>query len=74
MSRSRRRILLLAGAPLIAVAVAGAFCVILAAVITPTPDIYNMTLMCLPLLGLYFISFGIVLAVDRARRAGQGRG
>jgi sec-independent protein translocase protein TatC len=49
-------------------------CVILAAVITPTPDIYNMTLMSLPLLGLYFISFGIVLAVDRTRRAGQGRG
>lgn len=49
-------------------------CVILAAVITPTPDIYNMTLMCLPLLALYFISFGIVLAVDRAKRAGKGRG
>lgn len=49
------------------------FCVILAAVITPTPDLYNMTLMSLPLLGLYFISFGIVLAVDRTRRTGQGR-
>ncbi len=48
-------------------------CVILAAVITPTPDIYNMTLMSLPLLGLYFISFGVVLAVDRTRRTGQGR-
>jgi sec-independent protein translocase protein TatC len=47
-------------------------CVILAAVLTPTPDIYNMTLMSLPLLGLYFISFGIVLAVDRTRRTGQG--
>ena len=45
-------------------------CVILAAVITPTPDIYNMTLMSLPLLGLYFISFWIVLAVDRTRRTG----
>jgi sec-independent protein translocase protein TatC len=48
-------------------------CVILAAVITPTPDIYNMTLMSMPLLGLYFISFGIVLAVDRTRRTGQDR-
>lgn len=46
-------------------------CIILSAVITPTPDVYNMVLMGLPLLGLYFISFAIVLAVDRARRAGQ---
>ena len=46
-------------------------CVILAAVITPTPDVYNMTLMSLPLLGLYFVSFGIVVAVDRTRRGGR---
>lgn len=46
-------------------------CVILAAVITPTPDVYNMTLMSLPLLGLYFVSFGIVVAVDRTRRDGR---
>lgn len=50
------------------------FCVILAAVITPTPDVYNMTLMSLPLLGLYFVSFGIVVAVDRTKRSGQGGG
>ena len=37
-------------------------CTVLAAVITPTPDIYNMTLMAGPLLGLYFISFLVVLA------------
>ena len=49
-------------------------CVILAAVLTPTPDVYNLTLMAMPLLGLYFISFGIVLAVDRAKRAGKGSG
>lgn len=47
-------------------------CVILAAVITPTPDVYNMTLMSLPLLGLYFTSFLVVLAVDRTRRDGNG--
>lgn len=45
-------------------------CIVLAAVITPTPDVYNMTLMTLPLLGLYFATFAIVLAVDRTRRAG----
>jgi len=35
-------------------------CVVLAAVITPTPDIYNMTLMAAPLLGLYFVSYLVV--------------
>ena len=43
-------------------------CTVLAAVITPTPDVYNMTLMVLPLLGLYFISFGVVWIVDRTRK------
>jgi sec-independent protein translocase protein TatC len=38
-------------------------CTILAAVITPTPDVYNMTLMAMPLLVLYFVSFFVVLAV-----------
>lgn len=46
-------------------------CTILAAVITPTPDLYNMTLMVLPLLCLYFVSFGIVWVVAGARR-GKG--
>lgn len=42
-------------------------CTVLAAVITPTPDLYNMTLMATPLLGLYFVSFAVVWAVDRGR-------
>ncbi len=43
-------------------------CTVLAAVITPTPDVYNMTLMTTPLLGLYFLSFLVVLAAaPRAR-------
>ncbi len=44
-------------------------CTVLAAVITPTPDIYNMGLMALPLLGLYFVSFGVVLLASRKERA-----
>lgn len=36
------------------------FCTVLAAVITPTPDLYNMALMTAPLLALYFISFAVV--------------
>jgi sec-independent protein translocase protein TatC len=43
-------------------------CTILAAVITPTPDVYNMTLMVLPLLGLYFVSFAVVWLVDKTRK------
>ncbi len=42
-------------------------CTVLAAVITPTPDLYNMTLMAMPLLGLYFVSFGVVVLVDKTR-------
>lgn len=42
-------------------------CTVLAAIITPTPDVYNMTLMTLPLLGLYFVSFLVVYAVDARR-------
>jgi len=44
-------------------------CAVLAAVITPTPDVYNMTLMAMPLLGLYFVSFAVVWMVDKTRRA-----
>lgn len=43
-------------------------CTVLAAVLTPTPDVYNLTLMVIPLLGLFFVSFGVVWAVDRAAR------
>ena len=42
-------------------------CTILAAVITPTPDVYNMTLMVMPLLGLYFVSFLVVYVVAHGR-------
>lgn len=45
-------------------------CVVVAAIITPTPDVYNMTLMSLPLLGLYFASFAIV-AVAGKRKEGD---
>ncbi len=45
------------------------FCTVSAAVITPTPDIYNMALMITPLLGLYFISFLVVLAAAPRRKA-----
>jgi len=44
------------------------FCTVAAAVITPTPDVYNMTLMALPLLAIYFVCFVVVWAVDRRRR------
>jgi len=38
-------------------------CTVLSAIITPTPDVYNMTLMAMPLLGLYFVSFLVVHVV-----------
>jgi sec-independent protein translocase protein TatC len=38
-------------------------CTVLSAIITPTPDVYNMTLMAIPLLGLYFVSFLVVYVV-----------
>ena len=43
-------------------------CTVLAAVITPTPDVYNMTLMTLPLLGLYFLSYIVVAVVAAGRK------
>jgi sec-independent protein translocase protein TatC len=48
-------------------------CTILSAVITPTPDVWNMTLMALPLLGLYFVSYGVVAIVDATRRTKASR-
>jgi sec-independent protein translocase protein TatC len=44
-------------------------CTILAAVITPTPDVYNLMLMMAPLVGLYFVSFLVVTVAAKA----QGR-
>jgi sec-independent protein translocase protein TatC len=43
-------------------------CTVLAAVITPTPDIYNMALMILPLLGLYFVCFLVVAVANPPNR------
>lgn len=43
-------------------------CTVLAAIITPTPDIYNMMLMMGPLLGLYFVSLLVVLIAEPGRR------
>jgi sec-independent protein translocase protein TatC len=42
-------------------------CTVLSAIITPTPDVYNMTLMTMPLLGLYFVSFLVVYVVAPGR-------
>ena len=44
-------------------------CTVLAAVITPTPDVYNLTLMVIPLVSLFFVSFVVVWIVDRGRPA-----
>ena len=45
-------------------------CTVLASIITPTPDVYNMTLMTVPLLGLYFVSFLVVRMVAPTPPAG----
>lgn len=42
-------------------------CVVLAAVLTPTPDVYNLLLMSFPLLGLFFASFLVVWIVHRGK-------
>jgi len=47
-------------------------CTVLAAVITPTPDVYNMTLMIIPLLGLYFVSFLVVVVAAPGRGSPPG--
>lgn len=49
-------------------------CTVAAAILTPTPDVYNLALMGLPLLGLYFVSWGVVAAVARTRGDGRRRG
>jgi len=46
-------------------------CTVIAAVITPTPDIWNMTLMGLPLFGLYFVSFVVVWVVEATRKTAK---
>ena len=48
-------------------------CIVLSAVLTPTPDVYNLTLMSIPLLALFFVSFAVVWVVDRgSSRKDQG--
>lgn len=42
-------------------------CTVVAAAITPTPDVYNLTLMTIPLLAIFFLSFVVVWIVDRCR-------
>ncbi len=54
-------------------------CTVLSAVITPTPDVYNLMLLGMPLMGLYFVSFLVVRVVAPGRKppepdpAEQGR-
>jgi Sec-independent protein secretion pathway component TatC len=47
-------------------AVLGSF--VLAAVITPTPDVVNQTVLAVPLIGLYFLGVGVAWAFGRKRR------
>lgn len=43
-------------------------CLVLSAVITPTPDAYNLALMAIPLLGLFFASYAVVwMATPRSK-------
>lgn len=43
-------------------------CTVLSAVITPTPDVYNLMLLGMPLMGLYFVSFLVVLVFAPRRK------
>jgi len=43
-------------------------CLILGAVICPTPDVVTWALVCLPLFGLYFVSIGVVHWAEGARK------
>lgn len=49
-------------------------CTVLAAILTPTPDIYNMTLMAVPLLGLYLASFLMVVLFGKKKATAEGDG
>lgn len=44
---------------------------ILAAVLTPTPDAFNMMMFMLPMLGLYFLSVGIVWLFGKPRQTDE---
>ncbi|MBK7601609.1 MAG: twin-arginine translocase subunit TatC [Acidobacteria bacterium] len=41
---------------------------IIAAVLTPTPDAFNMMMFAAPMMGLYFISIGIVWIFGKPRK------
>ncbi len=41
--------------------------IVIAALVTPTPDPFNMTVLALPMLALYFLSVGIALLIDRRK-------
>ncbi len=44
---------------------------IIAALLTPTPDAFNMMMFALPMLGLYFLSIGIVWVFGKPRRTDE---
>ncbi|QQS46231.1 MAG: twin-arginine translocase subunit TatC [Acidobacteriota bacterium] len=44
---------------------------IIAAVLTPTPDAFNMMMFAAPMLGLYFLSIGIVWVFGKPRRTDE---
>ncbi|HKX28330.1 MAG TPA: twin-arginine translocase subunit TatC [Blastocatellia bacterium] len=44
---------------------------IIAALLTPTPDIFNMSMFAAPMLGLYFLSIGIVWVFGKRRRSDE---
>ncbi len=44
---------------------------IIAAVLTPTPDAFNMMMFAAPMLGLYFLSIGIVWIFGKPRRTDE---
>jgi len=41
---------------------------VIAAMVTPTPDPFNMLLLAGPMMGLYFLSLGLILLVEMPRR------
>jgi len=43
-------------------------CLILGAVICPTPDLVTWIMVCLPLFGLYIVSIGVVRWAESARK------
>ena len=44
---------------------------IIAALLTPTPDVYNLMMFALPMLALYFLSIGIVWVFGKPRQTDE---